>query len=55
MVVELRVAQVLVRQVPQLLDRGLDVRPALGDGGQKLAQAVLFDGVKLLLVCGGAS
>jgi len=44
-VVDLGEAQILVRQVPQLADRRLDVQAAFRYGGKQLAQSVLFDGV----------
>src|SRR5436190_1117054 len=37
-------ADVLIRQMPQLVDRGIDLDAPGGDGVQQCAQALLFDG-----------
>jgi hypothetical protein len=41
--IHLREPKVLVREVAQLGQSGVDIRSPVGDGGQQLAQAVLFD------------
>jgi hypothetical protein len=44
-VVDLRVAQVLVREMAQLFDGGVNVDATVVDGGEKLAEALLVDDV----------
>jgi hypothetical protein len=43
-VVDLGEAKILVGEVPQFVDGGVDGQAALGDGVEQVAQAVLFDG-----------
>ena len=41
--IDVREADVLVREVAQVIDRRFNVDPALTDGGEKFAQALFFD------------
>ena len=44
-VVDLREAEILVRQMAQLVDGGIDAGAAACDGGEQAAQSTLFYGV----------
>ena len=44
-VVDQREADIFVRQVPKLAYGRVDVRSAIGDGGEQFTESVFFDGV----------